>query len=107
MDFQVLARLILTTLPFLSASEVLDLTAALLPNFVAPLDVTDAEALGAYALTLANVQHAAAEGKKIVCIKEIRAASKCGLLEAKNATESKVFKAAYPNVDMYYRPSSF
>jgi hypothetical protein len=97
MDFRTLAREIALGGPNLTVTEVLNLTEYLLPLFPAevPLDNSDPEALGRHALTLYKVVDAASRDRKIEAIKELRAATSCGLKEAKDAIESKAFTSVH------------
>jgi ribosomal protein L7/L12 len=95
MNYRTLARAIATAEPDLTPFQVLNLVDALLP-LVTPVVNSDPESLGAHALTLPKVVEAAAADKKIVAIKELRFATKCGLKEAKDAIESKAFTADQP-----------
>lgn len=99
MDFKALALLVARNAPTLALAEVLDLTDALLP-FVdeKPLVLADPESLGTHALGLPDVVYAATCDRKIMAIKELRAATNCGLKEAKDAIESKAFTARHPNM---------
>lgn len=90
MDFKTLARHIADADTGLGVYGVLALAEALLPLFPVALvyDPRDPNSLGAYALTLPRVVQAS---NKIQAIKELRAATSCGLKEAKDAVESSTF----------------
>jgi ribosomal protein L7/L12 len=97
MNYRTLARAIAAAEPDLTPFQVLNLVDALLP-LVTPVVNSDPESLGAHALTLPLVVEAAKADLKIQAIKHLRAATKCGLKEAKDAIESKAFTAEHLNM---------
>jgi ribosomal protein L7/L12 len=86
--------------PDLAPLTVYAIAEALAETRTLSYDPTNRESLGAFALTLPLVVQAIKDGKRIQAIKELRAATNCGLADAKYALESRAFCAVYP-MDRY------